>query len=69
MPQEAHHGFGWAAGKNNIVLYADDRQIAGHNPIWVKITLKAMVRMFKRVVLHTNLGNTKQWYTHRGSFG
>ena len=27
-PQEAHHGFFWAAGEHNIVFYADDGRIA-----------------------------------------
>ena len=45
-PQEEHHSFGWVLGKHNIVLYEDDGLISGRNPLWVKTTLKAMVRMF-----------------------
>ena len=44
--QEAHHGFFWAAGEQNIALYADEVCIAGWDPIWVQTTLTAMVRMF-----------------------
>ena len=50
-PQEAHHGFVWVAGDHTILFYAYDRQIAGHNTIWVQTALAAMVRMFERVVL------------------
>ena len=57
--QEAHHGFGWAAVKHNIVFYSYYGQIAGCNPIWVYATLKSMVRMFERVELQTNLGRIK----------
>ena len=45
-PQEAHHRFGWAAGKHNIVLYADNGRIAGHNSIWVHTILTLVLRMF-----------------------
>ena len=51
--------FGWAEGDHNIVFYAEDERIAGHNPIWVQKTLTAMVRMFDRVGLQKNLGKTK----------
>ena len=58
-PQEKHHGFGWSAGEHCIVFYADDGQIAGRNPIWLQMTMTTMVRMFMRVLLQTNRGNTK----------
>ena len=58
-PQEAHNGFGWLAGKNNICFYEDDGKIAGCNSIWMQTTLAAMVRMFERVGLPKNSGNTK----------
>ena len=58
-PQEEHHSFGWVLGKHNIVLYEDDGRISGRNPLWVKTTLKAMVRVFERVGLQTNMGKTK----------
>ena len=57
-PQEAHHGFIWSAGEHKICFYADDRQIVGHNPIWVQTALPAMVRMFERVGLQKNLSKT-----------
>ena len=58
-PQEAHHGFGWSAGKHNIYFYADDGRIAGRNLVWLQKTLTAMVRVFDMVGLQTKLGNTK----------
>ena len=58
-PQEAHYGLVWAEGEHNIVFYLDDGRIAGHKPIWVQTTLTSVVRMFKRVGMQTNLGNTK----------
>ena len=58
-PQEAQHGFGWAASENCIVFYADDKQIAGRNLIWVKMTMTDMVRIFDRVGIQINLGKTK----------
>ena len=57
--QEAQHGFRWAAGEHNICFYADDGRISGRYPIWVQTALTTMVRMFERVVMQTNLGNTK----------
>ena len=56
-PQEAQHGFRWAAGE--IYFYADDGRVAGQNPIWVQTALTTMVRIFERVVLQTNLKKTK----------
>ena len=50
-PQEAHHGFGWAAGEHKIVFCEDGGGIAGYNPIWVQTTLTAMVSIFERVGL------------------
>ena len=57
--QEVQPGLVWAVGDHNIVLYADDAHIAGRKPIWIQTTLTAMVRMFDRVGLQTNLGNNK----------
>ena len=59
VPQKAHHGFGWSAGKHNIYFYADDGRIAGRNLVWLQKTLTAMVRVFDMVGLQTKLGNTK----------
>ena len=50
-PQEAQHGFRWAAGEHNICFYTDDRRIAGQYPIWVQTSLTTMVRIFDRVGL------------------
>ena len=50
-PQEARHSMGWAAGECNLVFYADDG--------WVKNALTVTVAMFRRVVIETNLENTK----------
>ena len=58
-PREAHHRFGWAAGEQKIFFYVDNVRIAGRNPIWFQTTLIDMVRMFDRVGLLKNLGNTK----------
>ena len=58
VPQEEPHGFEWAAGKHIIYFCADDGHIAGRNPIWLQIILTAMVRMFERVGLQTNLIKT-----------
>ena len=59
-PQESHQGLVWAVSEHNIVLYVDDGCIVGSNPIWVNMTLTEVVRMFNRVVLLTNLDNTKE---------
>ena len=59
-PQEAHHGFGWAADEQNIVFYEDDVRITGRNSIWFQTTLTEVVRIFNRVGLLTNLGMTKK---------
>ena len=50
---------GWAAGEHNIVVYKKDGRISGHNAILVHMTLMVVVRIFYRVGLKTNLGNTK----------
>ena len=65
-PQEAHYGLVWAEGDHNIVFYLDDGRIAGHKPIWVQTTLTSVVRMFKRVGMQTNLGNTKSMAIYPG---
>ena len=57
--QEAQHGFGWVVGEHNIFFHADDGQIEGRNQIWIQKSLTAMVRMFERVDLQTNLSKTK----------
>ena len=43
----------------NIVLYADGGCIAGRNPIWVHMTLTAVVRMSEKVGMLTRIGNNK----------
>ena len=58
-PHEAHHGFGWAVVEHNIVFYADDVRISGCKSIWVQTTLTAVVSIFDRVGLQTNLGKTR----------
>ena len=50
-PQEAHHGFRWAAGEHNTRFYVDDGRIAGYNPIWSQKALTAMLRIFEKVGL------------------
>ena len=59
IPQEAHHGMGWVAVEHKIILYVDDGHIAGRKPIWFKMTLTVVVRLFKRVLLLTNPVKTK----------
>ena len=59
VPQESQHVLGWAAGEHNIVLYVYNGRIPGCNPIWLQMTLKVVVRMFNRVGLNINPGNTK----------
>ena len=49
----------WAAGEQNLILYADDGQIAGQGHIWVQDTLTVMVAMFWRMGLDTNMDKTK----------
>ena len=58
-PQEDHHGLGWETGERNLLLYADDGQIAGRDPDWFWNALAVMVEMFARVRLETNLEKTK----------
>ena len=48
-PQEVQHGMGWAAGENNIVLYAKNGHIEACNPIWVYTTLTVVIQIFNRV--------------------
>ena len=48
----------WALVEHNIVFYADNGHIAGHNSIWVHTTLAAVFRIFERVELQTKLGKT-----------
>ena len=50
----------YEAGENNIVLYADNGRISGHNSLWVQATLMEAVRMFERVGLQTNLVKTNE---------
>ena len=57
--REAQHGFGQASSEHNIFFYADDESIAGHNPIRVQTVLAAMVIIFDRAGVQTNLRNTK----------
>ena len=65
-PQGAHHGLGWVEGEHNIVLYVNDGQKVGHNPIWVQTTLTVVVRMFKRVGLLNIVGNIKAMVCTQG---
>ena len=41
------------------MFYANNGRIAGRNLIWVQDTLTTLARMFQRVGLYKNLGNTK----------
>ena len=54
-PQEAQHGMGWEAGKNNLVFYADDGRIVGWDHKWVQDALTVMVEMFWRMGLEAKL--------------
>ena len=58
-PQESQHGFVWEAEDPNICFYADDGRISGRNTILVQTALTAMVIMFERVGLQTNMSKTK----------
>ena len=58
-PQEAQYRLGWAAGKINLVFYADNGRIAGRDHKWVQDILTVNVEMLLRVGLDTNLDNTK----------
>ena len=58
-PQEDQHGIGWAAGEHNICFNADYGRIVRLNPIWVQTERTAMVRIFEKLGLHTNLSKTK----------
>ena len=57
-PQEAQHGIGWALGEHSIVFYAYYGCISGRSPNWVQMILTAVVRIFKRFILHMNLVKT-----------
>ena len=57
--QEAQHGLRWAAGEQEILFYADDGRITGRNPIWIQGMLTKILRIFERMGLYTNVGNTK----------
>ena len=59
VPQEAHHGMGWATGECNLIFYADYRRIAGRDHIWVQDALMVTVEIFRRVRMKTNLDKTK----------
>ena len=65
-PKEEQHRFVWAAGDQDIVLYVDDRQIAGRNPIWVQTMRTEVVRIFEIVLLQTNLVKTKTMVCNPG---
>ena len=58
-PHEAHHGFRNSAGEHKICFNADDGRIVGRNLIWVHPELTAIVTMFERVGLNTNIIKTK----------
>ena len=57
--QEVHNGLGWTSGENTILFYAEDGRISGRNPIWGHTTLRAVVRMFKSVLMQTNIDKNK----------
>ena len=59
-PQEARHGMGWAAGKQNLIFYADNGSIVGKNKIWVQEALTVSVSMFLRMGLEKNQEKTKK---------
>ena len=58
-PHEVQHGLGWETGEQNLVFRVDDVWTAERGHIWMQDTLTVTVAMFKRVVLETNLENTK----------
>ena len=58
-PQESRYGMGWAAGKRNLIFYADVRRIGGRDHIWVQDDLTVSVEMFRRMGLETKMENTK----------
>ena len=58
-PQEAQYRLGWAAGKINLVFYADNGRIAGEDQKWVQDALLVTVTMLHRMKINTNLENTK----------
>ena len=60
--QEAQHGLVWYSKDNNFVFYAYGRRIAGRKPIWLQRILAAVVHMFDRVVLQTNLVKTREFF-------
>ena len=43
-----------------MVFYAYEGRIARHDTIWFQEALTVKVAMFRRVVLETNLENTKE---------
>ena len=53
--KEEQHGMGWAAGKRNLVFYADDGRIAGRDHDWVQDDLTVELAMFQRMGMETNL--------------
>ena len=57
--QEAQKGFGWAAGKRNIMLYSDNVSIAGQDQKWVQDALTVTIKVFRKMGLKTNFANTK----------
>ena len=61
-PQEDQHGLGWSAGERNLFFCANYGRIAGRYHEWVKDTLKLTVAMFCRLVIETNLNNTKAMF-------
>ena len=67
-PQDLHHRLFWEAGEHNIVFYVEYGHVEGCNPIWVQKTLTAVLRMFERVLMLTNLGKTKPMVFNPGSF-
>ena len=58
-PQESQYGFGWEAVEHNIWFYADDRRIAGKNPVWLHTALTTMEIMFDKVSTQKTMSKTK----------
>ena len=50
---------GWAAGKRNLILYADKERFGGRDQIWIQDALMVSVAVFRRMGLETNLEKNK----------
>ena len=58
-PQEAQNGMGWTEGEINLVIYTDERRIAGWDHEWVQYELKVMLARLHRMGMESNLEKTK----------